>query len=181
MSNWMSVLKKIKIMLDRINKIYEICEEYGGVEYALQNDSIGQLGIMKCFDIIQEQIKKLENYELPREFISEFHLMGLNYIRNLSSHNYHELDFNIIESTIKEDLPDLENELRAIMDKITSQECLDDTSFDKDDKESKMKKLDKQIQGYEKLAARFNKRISEIKAEREELADSIQKPKGPKR
>lgn len=112
-----STLQKLQIIIDRIESIEQICADFG-IEKALQDSIVTQPAIMKHFDIMHEQIVKLQNGNEVEilDSISSKHLKGLREVRNISSHDYYFLDFDIIEYTILNDLPTFKAELKRILD-----------------------------------------------------------------
>ncbi|MGX2971458.1 HepT-like ribonuclease domain-containing protein [Helicobacter sp. T3_23-1059] len=104
-------------MLDRIQKIQELCQKSGGVSQALSDTLSAQPAIMMHFIIMQEQITKLQN---DAEFallekISKENLRGLLAVRNIASHDYDGINFAIIEDIIHSNLPKLAKEIEEIL------------------------------------------------------------------
>lgn len=114
-----NAIQRFSEMLDRIQKIQELCQKNGGISQALSDSLSAQPAIMMHFIIMQEQITKLQN---DAEFallekISKENLRGLLAVRNIASHDYDGINFAIIEDIIRRNLPNLAKEIQAILDK----------------------------------------------------------------
>lgn len=122
-------LNRIETMLESIRFIEELCEENGGIVRALEDRRLTRPAIMMHLISIQEQMQKLQK-EQGAEIIkslTHYHLKGLTDTRNVIAHNYEGIDLELIENTIRFDLPKLKDEFKQILSnsqKKTSQEAL---------------------------------------------------------
>ena len=95
MSN--KAIQKLREMLNRIEKIEIICEKNQGIVKALEEEVYSQPAIMMHLIVIQEQIIKLQNeseYDILSHFTKE-DLRGIAGIRNIASHDYEGLNFQL--------------------------------------------------------------------------------------
>ena len=82
---------------------------------------------MKHIDVVYQQFKKLEEaqeYHVLDKFKKE-DLKGIRDIRNWSSHDYDNIQNEIIEDVIRTDLPSLKENLQKVI-KETKQELCED-------------------------------------------------------
>lgn len=122
-------LNRIETMLESIQFIEELCKENGGVVRALEDRRLTRPAIMMHLISIQEQMQKLKNEQGTQitKTLTHSHLKGLTDTRNVRAHNYEGIDLELIENTIRFDLPQLKNELKDILSNFqtrTSQEAL---------------------------------------------------------
>ena len=72
---------------------------------------------MKHIDVVYQQFKKLEEaqeYHILDKFKKE-DIKGIRDIRNWSSHNYDNIQNEIIEDVIRTDLPNLKENLQKVI------------------------------------------------------------------
>lgn len=114
----MQVEQRLKIVLDKINSIELLVDEYRGkISLALKDEVKTKLAILMHLIAIAEQINKLKNdneFEVLEKF-SKDDLKGLNDVRNFIAHDYEGVDMYIIETAIRFGLPSLKNSILKII------------------------------------------------------------------
>ena len=113
-----SAIKKLKNIYDRVNYILEICENYGGVEKALEDSKIAQPAIMIHILVCKENLRKLQNEINVLDFFSNDELRWLNIARNMVLLNYDNLNLAMIEKIIRESLPNIKERLSDFFDEM---------------------------------------------------------------
>lgn len=120
------IIYRLELAVEKIEEIEKICS-LKGVTKALEDESILKPAIMKHFDVIYQQFEKLEKdqeYQILGKFDKE-ELKGLRRVRNWSSHDYDNIQNEIIEETIHRDLPKFKENLQKVI-KETKQELCED-------------------------------------------------------
>lgn len=117
-------IRRLEIAIEKIDEIEKICN-LKGVQKALEDESILKPAIMKHFDVIHQQFEKLEKdqeYKILSKF-DEDELKGLRRVRNWSAHDYDNIENEIIEKTIRNDLPKLKENIQEILKEIKKELC----------------------------------------------------------
>lgn len=120
------VIYRLELAITRIDQIFEICKPRG-VTTALEDELLAKPAIMKHIDVVSEQFKKLEKareYHILDKFNKE-DLKGIRDVRNWSSHDYDNIQNEIIEDVIRTNLPSLKENLQKVI-KETKQELYGD-------------------------------------------------------
>ena len=118
--------KRLEEMLERIEKIEQICESKKGISTALSDDTQAQPAIIMHLIVMQEQIAKLEKnaeYDILNKFSKES-LKGLSAIRNIASYDYEGINFAIIENVIRQHLPDFKKNLQIVLKDLKNDKLL---------------------------------------------------------
>ncbi|CUU72524.1 Protein of uncharacterised function DUF86 [Campylobacter hyointestinalis subsp. hyointestinalis] len=121
-----SHVRRLETAVEKIEEIEKICN-LKGVTKALEDESILKPAIMKHFDVIYQQFEKLEKdqeYQILGKFDKE-ELKGLRRVRNWSSHDYDNIQNEIIEETIHKDLPKLKENIQKVLKETKKEMCED--------------------------------------------------------
>lgn len=124
MSN--KVIRRLKLAIEKIDLINEICKTKG-ISEALEDELLTKPAIMKHFDVIHQQFKKIEE-EGNKEALNglkEKDLKGIRDIRNFSSHDYDNINKNIVKDAIEKELPSLKEDLQKIVKEKEKTICKD--------------------------------------------------------
>jgi uncharacterized protein with HEPN domain len=108
MSN-INPIERIKIILEKIEYIEEIIEDFSSITKALNDNKSGKPSILMHLIAIAEQFNKLKN-ENEFELLSKFDkndLKGSYDVRNFIAHDYEGINLVIVEMVIREKLPHL--------------------------------------------------------------------------
>lgn len=119
-------VRRLELAIEKIEDIENICK-IKGVKKALEDESILKPAIMKHFDIIHQQFEKLEKdqeYKILSKFDKD-ELKGLRQVRNWSSHDYDNIENEIIEKTIHMKLPKLKENIQEVLEEIKKELCKD--------------------------------------------------------
>lgn len=119
-------IRRLETAVEKIEEIEKICSLKGATK-ALEDESILKPAIMKHFDVIYQQFDKLEK-DQEYEILSKFNkddLKGLRRVRNWSSHDYDNIQNEIIENTIHTDLPKLKENLQKVIEETKKDICED--------------------------------------------------------
>lgn len=106
-----SSVERLKMISDKISSILKKCE--GGVAQALADEDVLQPAIMMQFINIHALLKGLqESNDLQALAIfSKDEIRAINATRNIASHEYERLNFELIEIAIKDYLPTLNQKI----------------------------------------------------------------------
>ncbi len=106
-----SSIERLKRISDKISSILNKCE--GGVAQALADEDVLQPAIMMQFINIYALLKGLqESNDLQALAIfSKDEIRAINAARNIASHEYERLNFELIEIAIKDYLPTLNQKI----------------------------------------------------------------------
>ncbi|AQW86811.1 HepT-like ribonuclease domain-containing protein [Campylobacter pinnipediorum] len=110
------VVYRLCLAIEKIDQIFDICEEKGTVE-ALKDEKLAKPAIMKHFDVIHQQFEKMEKAQ-EYKTLSRFDqkdLKGIRSIRNWSSHDYDNIENEIIEKIIREILPNFKKSIQEVL------------------------------------------------------------------
>ncbi|PSM51260.1 hypothetical protein CBLAS_1419 [Campylobacter blaseri] len=117
-------IRRLEIAVEKIEEIEKICS-LKGVKKALEDESILKPAIMKHFDVIHQQFEKLEKdqeYKILSKFDKD-ELKGLRRVRNWSSHDYDNIQNEIIEQTIHTKLPKLKGNIQEVLKETKKELC----------------------------------------------------------
>jgi len=120
------IIYRLELAVEKIDQVFEICKPKG-VTAALEDELLAKPAIMKHIDVVYQQFKKLEEaqeYHILDKFKKE-DIKGIRDIRNWSSHNYDNIQNEIIEDVIRTDLPNLKENFQKVI-KETKQELCED-------------------------------------------------------
>ena len=116
----MKAIKRIEIILQKIENIEMIVNEFNGkVTLALNDELKAKPAILMHLINISEQITKLKDaneFEILKHFEKE-DLKGLSDVRNFIAHDYEGLDMFIIETAIRDGLPRFKSSVKNILPK----------------------------------------------------------------
>lgn len=110
------VIRRLSVAIEKIEEIEKICS-IKGVKKALEDESILKPAIMKHIDVIYQQFEKLEKEQEYTTLgkIDKNELRGLRQVRNWSSHDYDNIENEIIESAIHTNFPKLKENIQEIL------------------------------------------------------------------
>lgn len=117
-------IRRLETAIEKIEAIEQICS-IKGVTKALEDESILKPAIMKHFDVIHQQFKKLERdqeYKVLSKF-DKVELRGVRDMRNISSHDYDNIQNEIVEETIRKDLPKLKESIQEVLKETKKELC----------------------------------------------------------
>lgn len=117
-------IKRLNDTKNRLECIFELCDEYGGIIKALKNYKVAQPAIIMHLIVCKENIEKiLFNGEDISGIFSREDLRGLSAIRNIAAHDYDGLNFTIIESVIRDYLPPIKEKIHKFLEQNKEIEC----------------------------------------------------------
>lgn len=107
------------------NYIFEICEEAGegneGIYNVMQDEKRDRPAICKHIENCQEYLKKVfEADPYLKEYFEPKDIRGFVSFRNILTHNYDEIDIEIVKDVINIELPNL----LEIINKIVGEEFI---------------------------------------------------------
>ena len=120
------IIYRLELAVEKIDQVFEVCKPKG-VAAALEDELLTKPAIMKHIDVVYQQFKKLEEaqeYHILDKFKNK-DIKGIRDIRNWSSHDYDNIQNEIIEDVIRTDLPNLKENLQKVI-KETKQELCED-------------------------------------------------------
>ena len=112
------IIYRLELAVEKIDQVFEICKPKG-VTAALEDELLAKPAIMKHIDVVYQQFKKLEEaqeYHILDKFKKE-DIKGIRDIRNWSSHNYDNIQNEIIEETKQELCEDLQKKIDRFIKK----------------------------------------------------------------
>lgn len=116
-------LQCLERALERIENIEKLCQKCGGVMKALNNTLETQPAIMMHLSVISEQFEKLrkrnENEILKK--ISPDSINNIKKSRNIASHDYDSLVFEVVERVIHKDLSKIKTEINNVLSQSKTQ------------------------------------------------------------
>lgn len=157
-----SCIKRLETAVEKIEEIEKICN-LNGVTKALEDESILKPAIMKHFDVIHQQFEKLEKaqeYHILSK-IDKDDLKGLKQVRNWSSHDYDNIENEIIEHAIHMKLPKLKENIQKVLKETKKDMC-----------EDLQKKIDRFVKKQDILTSQAK---SELKSDIQKSYDILQK------
>lgn len=110
-------IERLKKISQKIDCIFQICKN--DIKKALRDEYVLQPAIMMKFINIDELVKgiqKSNDLEALAVFNKE-EIGAFNKTRNIASHEYDEIDFDLIEMAIKDYLPPLKEKLDNVIKK----------------------------------------------------------------
>jgi len=119
------IIYRLELAVEKIDQVFEICKPKG-VTAALEDELLAKPAIMKHIDVVYQQFKKLEEaqeYHILDKFKKE-DIKGIRDIRNWSSHNYDNIQNEIIEDVIRTDLPNLKENLQKVIKETKQELCI---------------------------------------------------------
>ncbi|WP_270983222.1 DUF86 domain-containing protein [Campylobacter helveticus] len=110
-------LKKLRDIKNRIDFIFELCEE--GLVKALSDVKQKQPAIIMHLVVCNENLQKIQdNYEADiLELFNKDDIRGLKAIRNIASHDYEGLNLAIIEEVIRYRLPPIREKIALFLER----------------------------------------------------------------
>ncbi|TQR61608.1 HepT-like ribonuclease domain-containing protein [Campylobacter troglodytis] len=110
-------LQCLERAVERIENIEKLCQKSGGVMKALKNTLETQPAIMMHLSIVSEQFEKLRkrNENAILEQISAESIDNIKKSRNIASHDYDSLIFEVVERVIHKDLSNIKAQIKAIL------------------------------------------------------------------
>lgn len=109
-------LERLKDVSHRIQNIFDICQNYGGISLALNDVKMAQPAIMMHLIVCKENFEKVVyNGENITAFLTKEDMRGLSAIRNIASHDYEGLNLGIIEEVIRSKLPPIQQKINAFL------------------------------------------------------------------
>lgn len=157
-----SCIKRLETAVEKIEEIEKICK-LKGVAKALEDESILKPAIMKHFDVIHQQFEKLEKaqeYHILSK-IDKDDLKGLKQVRNWSSHDYDNIENEIIEHAIHTKLPKLKENIQKVLKETKKDMC-----------EDLQKKIDRFVKKQDILTSQAK---SKLKSDIQKSYDILQK------
>lgn len=116
-------IKCLQEGIKRINIIQELCANNGGVVAVLKDETSLQPATMMHITIIYQQFEKLKKQNrmdilnrIPKKIIDE-----IKKSRNITAHDYDSVNYAIVESTIRFNLPKLKEIFTSILREFESQ------------------------------------------------------------
>lgn len=113
------VNQRLSTILKKINFIEEICQNNNGIITALEDEINSRASILMHLTSIAEQFDKLSK-DGEFEILSKFEkqdLKGSYDIRTYIVHDYEGINLAIIETVIREKLPNIKNKILNILEK----------------------------------------------------------------
>lgn len=98
-----------------IEKLEEVTKRHSGIPQALA-DVEGQLALMMCMQQIGETMAKIRT----ENWVKRLPVKEAVGFRNLISHQYHGIDFELARVTIESDIPVLKTKLLELLDSVDS-------------------------------------------------------------
>ncbi|TNB61628.1 HepT-like ribonuclease domain-containing protein [Campylobacter helveticus] len=110
-------LKKLRDIKNRIDFIFELCEE--GLVKALSDVKQKQPAIIMHLVVCNENLQKIQdNYEADiLELFNKDDIRGLKAIRNIASHDYEGFNLAIIEEVIRYRLPPIREKIALFLER----------------------------------------------------------------
>ncbi|PPB66125.1 HepT-like ribonuclease domain-containing protein [Campylobacter hyointestinalis] len=124
MSN--KIIYRLELAIEKIDQVFEVCKPKG-ITAALKDELLTKPAIMKHIDVVYQQFDKLEKaqeYHVLDKF-SKDDLKGIRNIRNWSSHDYDNIQNEIIENVIRTNLPKLKQNLQKVLEETKKELCKD--------------------------------------------------------
>lgn len=116
-------IKCLQEGIKRIDIIQELCANNGGIVAVLRDEASLQPATMMHITIIYQQFEKLKKQNrmdilnrIPKKIIDE-----IKKSRNITAHDYDSVNYAIVESTIRFNLPKLKEIFTSILREFESQ------------------------------------------------------------
>jgi len=106
-------IQRLEVILEKLVYIENIVHKCASIHIALRDKEITRPAILMHLTSMAEQFIKLSEPELI-ELLSRS-IKGAMSIRNFIAHDYEGVNLEIIESTIRETLPNLKQEINRIL------------------------------------------------------------------
>lgn len=112
--------KSLNTIKTRIDYIFEICKESGSIKKALKDEKMAQSAIIMHLIASKEQLQRIQDSADIKalSIFSREDIRGLSAIRNIASHDYEGLNFDIIESVISDYLPHIKEKIEKFLAKV---------------------------------------------------------------
>lgn len=110
--------RRIETIIEKIEAIETIIQNYRGIAQALSDTLLAKPAILMHLVTIAEQFDKLKNNN-AFEILSQFDkkdLKGAYDIRNFIAHDYDGISLAIIETIIRDKLPELLKQAKVILE-----------------------------------------------------------------
>lgn len=110
--------RRIETIIEKIEAIETIIQNYRGIAQALSDTLLAKPAILMHLVAIAEQFDKLKNNN-AFEILSQFDkkdLKGAYDIRNFIAHDYDGISLAIIETIIRDKLPELLKQAKVILE-----------------------------------------------------------------
>jgi uncharacterized protein with HEPN domain len=101
---------KLEAILSYIDDIFIIVDNHKSIENAL-SDLEGQYALMMCI----QQIGELTNKIQSDKYKSKLPVRDIVGFRNTIAHNYDGINFQIVERTISDNIPELKRIIETIL------------------------------------------------------------------
>jgi len=104
-------LDKLKLIIEKIELIEEIVEDFSAISLALKDKKMGKPSITMHLISMAEQFNRLKNngaYEILSKF-DQKDLKGSYDIRNFIAHDYEGVNLMIVEMVVREKLPKIKS------------------------------------------------------------------------
>lgn len=165
-----SILNKLKIAQKELELIFKNCNQVGGIEQALTDIELFRPSIMKHFDIIHEQINKINQKDenIINKYFKSDDIAGLRSIRNISSHSYYDLHIETIANSIQNDLPNFKKDVQKCIKTL-----ININKLESDIKYFNNKKNILTIEAKEKIAKNILQSIDKIEKENIEIDENL--------
>ncbi|CUU87873.1 hypothetical protein FFA43_06095 [Campylobacter hyointestinalis subsp. hyointestinalis] len=120
------VIKRLETAIEKIEQIEKICN-LKEVQKALEDELILKPAIMKHFDVIYQQFKKInddQEYKILSKFDKD-ELRGLSEFKKWSLCDCDNIENEIIEDTIRNDLPNFKKNIQKVLQETKKELCKD--------------------------------------------------------
>lgn len=112
-------IKRLQDTTQRIQNIFDICDEFGKISLALAERKKAQPAIIMHFIVCKENFEKIIfDGENINQILDKEDMRGLSAIRNIASHDYEGLNLEIIESVIRLKLPVIKQKIDAFLQSV---------------------------------------------------------------
>ncbi|RAZ23327.1 HepT-like ribonuclease domain-containing protein [Campylobacter hyointestinalis] len=156
------IIYRLELAIEKIDQVFEVCKPKG-ITGALKDELLTKPAIMKHIDVVYQQFDKLEKaqeYHILDKFTKE-DLKGIRNIRNWSSHDYDNIQNEIIENVIRTNLPKLKENIQKVLKETKKDMC-----------EDLQKKIDRFVKKQDILTSQAK---SELKSDIQKSYDILQK------
>ncbi|PPB51644.1 hypothetical protein [Campylobacter hyointestinalis] len=120
------VIKRLETAIEKIEQIEKICN-LKEVQKALEDELILKPAIMKHFDVIYQQFKKInddQEYKILSKFDKD-ELRGLSEFKKWSLCDCDNIENEIIEDTMRNDLPNFKKNIQKVLQETKKELCKD--------------------------------------------------------
>ena len=114
-------IKRLQDTSQRIQNIFDICDEFDKISLALKESKKAQPAIIMHFIVCKENFEKIIfDGENITQILNKEDMRGLSAIRNIASHDYDGLNLEIIESVIRFKLPAIKQKIDTFLANLHS-------------------------------------------------------------